>query len=201
MSCCAEGFLNIRNTASVDILLLKFRATCFPSFIHWTVVQWSVRKTNWLAFTKFFSSVCFWIILKTNFWNTFSIMDKRLIGHKFGGNLGSMPGFGRVMIFASFQGVGKCWSRRQRLNKLVKCTRGLLGRCRKHSFEIPSKPQALTQLNYTRLAYDISTRIAQKIPFLCCCTFVACAYIGADHAEITVPLLLFTDHYLATAVV
>jgi hypothetical protein len=34
-------------------------------------------------------------------------MDKRLIGRKFYENFGSLPGFSKVMIFASFQGAGK----------------------------------------------------------------------------------------------
>jgi hypothetical protein len=53
-----------------------------------------------------------------------------------------LPGFSKVMIFASFQGAGK-WSRRiQWLNKCIERTRGLLGRCRRHSFGMISKPQA-----------------------------------------------------------
>jgi hypothetical protein len=31
-------------------------------------------------------------------------------------------------------------------------------------------------------------------------TFVACAAIGANRAEIAIPLLLFTGHYLATGI-
>jgi hypothetical protein len=33
-------------------------------------------------------------------------VDKRLIGRKFGGNSGSLPGFGKATTFASFQDVG-----------------------------------------------------------------------------------------------
>jgi hypothetical protein len=40
-------------------------------------------------------------------------VDKRLIGRKFWGNLGSFPGFGKATTFASFQEVGKCDSRRR----------------------------------------------------------------------------------------
>jgi hypothetical protein len=34
------------------------------------------------------------------------VVDRRLIGRKFWGNLGSLPGFGKVITFASFRGFG-----------------------------------------------------------------------------------------------
>jgi hypothetical protein len=89
----------------------------------------SVRKPNSLEFSKCLSLVCFWILLKINFSNSLPVVDKRLIGRKFG----FLPSFGRVMIFVSFQGAGKWLSRKQWLNKCVKCTRGLLGKCRRRS--------------------------------------------------------------------
>jgi hypothetical protein len=46
------------------------------------------------------------------------------------------------MTFTSFQDFGKWDSRRQWLNKCVKCTNGLLGRCLRHLFGMPSIPQA-----------------------------------------------------------
>jgi hypothetical protein len=46
------------------------------------------------------------------------------------------------MTFASFQGFGKWDSRRQWLNKCAKCTKGLVGRCLRHSFGMLSIPQA-----------------------------------------------------------
>jgi hypothetical protein len=52
--------------------------------------------------------------------------------------------FGNVMTSASFQGFGKSDSRRQRLNKYVRCTSG---RCLMHSFRILSSPQALRNFN------------------------------------------------------
>jgi hypothetical protein len=70
------------------------------------------------------------------------VVGRRLIGRKFWGNFESLSGFGKVIIFASFQGFGKCDKRRQWLNKWVKCTNGRLGRCLKHSFGMPSIPQA-----------------------------------------------------------
>jgi hypothetical protein len=51
--------------------------------------------------------VCFWIILKISFSNSLPVVDERLMGHKIWGNFGSLPGFGSVVIFASFQDAGK----------------------------------------------------------------------------------------------
>jgi hypothetical protein len=86
--------------------------------------------------------MCFWNNFKTTFSNSFPVAGMRLIGRKFWGNFGSLPVFGRVMIFASFQDCGKWDSRKQWLNKWVKCTNGRLGRCLRHSFGMPSIPQA-----------------------------------------------------------
>jgi hypothetical protein len=47
------------------------------------------------------------------FSNNLPVMDKRIMGRQFLGNFGSLPGFGDVMTFASFQGFGKWDSRRQ----------------------------------------------------------------------------------------
>jgi hypothetical protein len=52
-----------------------------------------------------------------------------------------MPGFGMVIIFATFEGIGKCDIRIQWLHKCVKCTKGLLGRCLRHSLGMQSIPQ------------------------------------------------------------
>jgi hypothetical protein len=43
-------------------------------------------------------------------------MNKRLIGREFWGYFGSLMGFGRIMIFASFQGAGNWPNGRQWLN-------------------------------------------------------------------------------------
>jgi hypothetical protein len=85
--------------------------------------------------------MCFWTILWTTFSNNWPVMDRRLIRRKFWGNFWSLPGFGNVMMFASFQDFGKWDSRRQWLNKCVKCTNGRPGRCPRHSFGMPSIPQ------------------------------------------------------------
>jgi hypothetical protein len=51
------------------------------------------------------------------------------------------------MNFALFQGVEKWDSRVQWLNKCVRCTSDILGRCLRHSFRIPSSPQAFLNFN------------------------------------------------------
>jgi hypothetical protein len=44
-----------KNTAAINILLLKFRVIRFASLIYWSIVLWSARKPNWVAFSKFLS--------------------------------------------------------------------------------------------------------------------------------------------------
>jgi hypothetical protein len=88
------------------------------------------------------SSMCVWTIFSTTFSNSLPVVDKRIIGHRFWGNIESLPGFGEVITFASFQDFGKCERRMQWLIKYIKCTNGLLGRCLRHSFEMTSIPQA-----------------------------------------------------------
>jgi hypothetical protein len=66
-------------------------------------------------------------------------MHQRLTGHKYCGNVGSLPALGKVITFASFQDSGKCDSQVQWLNKWVRCTNGLV-RLLMHSFGTPSFP-------------------------------------------------------------
>jgi hypothetical protein len=91
--------------------------------------------------------MCFCMIFKITFSRSLPVVGKSLMGRKFLGNLGSLPSFGKAITFASFQGVGKCWSRMQLSNKWVRCTSGLLGRSLRHSFGIPSIPQAFLIFN------------------------------------------------------
>jgi hypothetical protein len=70
-----KAFSVYRNTAAVDMLLLKFRVMWSASLIHWSVVLWSARKPNWLAFSKFLSSMCFLIVLKINFSDSLPVVD------------------------------------------------------------------------------------------------------------------------------
>jgi hypothetical protein len=137
-----KAFSMSKNTAAIDILLLKLRVMWSVSLIHCSVVLWHTQKPNWLTLNRPLSSVCFWRSFRITFSNSLPVMDRRLIGRKFWGNFGSLPGFGKVITFASSQGFGKCDSRGQLLNKWVKCTNGRLGRCLRHSFEMSSTPQA-----------------------------------------------------------
>jgi hypothetical protein len=57
----SEAFSMSKNTAAVNILLLKFRETWSVSPIDWSVVLWRARKPNWVAFSKFLSAMCLWI--------------------------------------------------------------------------------------------------------------------------------------------
>jgi hypothetical protein len=86
--------------------------------------------------------MCFLRKCKITFSNSLPVVGRRIIGRKFRDNLRSLPIFGRVIIFASFQDFGKWASRWQWLNTCVKWTKGRLGRCLRHSFGMPSIPQA-----------------------------------------------------------
>jgi hypothetical protein len=81
---CVQGFLNIEEHNSRRHIIVEINVTWSASLIHWSVVLWSVRKPNWLAFSKFLCSLCFWV-LKINFSNSLPVVEKRLIGHKFWG--------------------------------------------------------------------------------------------------------------------
>jgi hypothetical protein len=123
--------------------------TCITSqgAMHCTVMLWHAREPNWLALSWPLTSMCLWSPVRITFSKHLPIVDKRLIGREFWGNTGSLTGFSKVMIFASFQDFGKCANQRQWLNKCVKCTSGLLGRCLRHLFGIPSIPQAFLSFN------------------------------------------------------
>jgi hypothetical protein len=47
--------------------------------------------------------VCLRAIFRLTFSNSLPLVGKRLIGPKFGGNVGSLPDFGKFIIFASFK--------------------------------------------------------------------------------------------------
>jgi hypothetical protein len=86
----SKAFSISKNTAAVDILLLKFRETWSVSLIHWSFVLWRARKTNWLALESFFPQCVYELLYRI-----------RLIGHTFWGNFWFLLGFGRAMILAS----------------------------------------------------------------------------------------------------
>lgn len=87
------------------------------------------------------SLMCLWTIFNITFSNSLPIVDKRLIGRRLWENLESLPDFGKVITFASFQDIGKCESQMQWSVKCARCTSGLLGRCLRHSFGMPLIPQ------------------------------------------------------------
>jgi hypothetical protein len=51
--------------------------------------------------------MCLRTIFRITFSNSLPVVGKRLIGRTFWGNVGSLPGFGKVIIVASSQDVGK----------------------------------------------------------------------------------------------
>jgi hypothetical protein len=78
-----KAFSISKNTATVDMLLLKFKVTLSVSLIHCSVVLWRARKPNWLALSRSLISVCLWTMFSMTFSKSLPIMDKRLIGRKF----------------------------------------------------------------------------------------------------------------------
>jgi hypothetical protein len=122
----ANAFLISENTAAVDMLLLKFKVAWSVSLINWSVVLWQAQKPKRLALIRPLSSVCPWTIFRMTPSNFLSVVDKRLIRRKLWRNFGSLPGFGKVINFVSFQGFGKLDSRRQWLNKRARYTSGFL---------------------------------------------------------------------------
>jgi hypothetical protein len=141
--------------------------------------------------------VCLWTIFRITFSSSLPIVDKRLIGCKFCGNLESLPVFGKVIIFASFQDVGKWESRRQWLIRCVKCTEGLLG---SYSFGMPSIPQAFLSFreftNFCRsrglilLGGLLSTGSSRAWTLASTCLPISLAYISLWRTRCKTPLLL-----------
>jgi hypothetical protein len=97
----------------------------------------SIYSTSWIT-----------LVLETLGTNRKTHSLSRIIG-RFWGNLGSLNVLGKAITFASFQDVGKCESRMQRLIKWVKWTSRLLGRHLRHSFGMPSIPQAFRSFRET----------------------------------------------------
>jgi hypothetical protein len=134
------------------MLLFKLRVTWSVSFIHWSVLLWCSWNPNWLAFSKFLSSV-HGLFSELVSQKSFPVVDRRLIGRKFRGNFGFLPGFG-IMILASFQNAGKLQSRKHWLNKCVMWTRDL-GRFLKQRFGMPSIPQTFRNIR-DRISFETS---------------------------------------------
>jgi hypothetical protein len=134
-----KAFSTSKNIAAVDISLLTFRVTWFRSVMHWSVLMQRARERNWLAFSKLLPSSYLWTVLIT-FSNSLPVVDRRLSVLNVEGILS--PYLASVRFtFASLQVAGKYDSQKQWLNKWVKWTNGLLGRCLRHSFGMPSVPQ------------------------------------------------------------
>jgi hypothetical protein len=114
--------------------------------------------------------MCLWTIFRITFWNILSVVGKKLIGRKFWWNSGSLPGFGNVITFASFQGFWKWDSRRQWLIKYVRCTSGLLGRCIRHSFGKPSvhKPFSISVSLLIYVCHKIVLRLQMRAELVIC---------------------------------
>jgi hypothetical protein len=93
----SKAFSISNNTAAVDMLLLKINVTCSLSLVHWLVVLWATRKSNWLALNRPHLSTCVWTIFRINFWNSLPVIYKRQIGHTLWGNFGPIPDFGNDM--------------------------------------------------------------------------------------------------------
>jgi hypothetical protein len=138
----SDAFSMSKNTAVIDILLFKLRVTWYINLIQCSVMLLCSRKPNWLPLSRLLSSLRFWTIFRMTVSNTLPVVNRRLIGRKLWGNFGPLSGFGNVLTFASFQDFGKCDSWRQSLYECVHCANGLLGRCVRHSFWMPSIPQA-----------------------------------------------------------
>jgi hypothetical protein len=128
-----------------DILLLKFKVTWSISLMYWCIMLWHAQMPNWYTFSMLFSSMCLWTIFRITLSNT-CVVERRFTGHNIWVNFGSLPGFGKGITFASFQDTGKCESCKHWLNRCVRWTSVLLGRCLRHSFGMLSIPQAFFSL-------------------------------------------------------
>jgi hypothetical protein len=175
-----------KNTAAVAMLLLKFKVTWSVSLIHCSAALWRARKPNWLPLSRSLTSMCLWTIFSMTFSKSFPVVDKRLIRYKFLGNFGCLQRFGKVIIFVSFQDFGKCDNRRQWLNKCVKCRSGLLRRCLRHSFGIPSISQAfLSSSDFINFCISQDIIFSNRVSS----TASSCAYTLASTRR-----LKFTSH-------
>jgi hypothetical protein len=95
----SKAFSISKSSAAMD--MLKLRVTWSLRLIHCSVMLLCVRKPNWLALNRPLFAICLHTIFRITFSNNLPVMDRRLIGHRFGGNLGSLPGFSKVITFAS----------------------------------------------------------------------------------------------------
>jgi hypothetical protein len=66
---------------------LKFGVTCSISPRNWIIILWRFGRPNLLALNKPLSSVCLQITFRISFSQYPLILDKRLLGDTFWGNL------------------------------------------------------------------------------------------------------------------
>jgi hypothetical protein len=64
------------------------------------------RQTD-LRLASLFPLCVYGLFLELIFHKSLPVVDRRLIGRKFCGNFGFLPGLGRAIILASFQDAGK----------------------------------------------------------------------------------------------
>jgi hypothetical protein len=67
----SNAFSISKNTAAIDMLLLKFKVTWSVSLIHWSIVLWRAQEPNWLERSRPLSAVCLWTIFRITFSNCF----------------------------------------------------------------------------------------------------------------------------------
>jgi hypothetical protein len=78
-----------KNTAAVDMFLFKFKVTWSVSLIHWNVILWRARKTNWLVLSRILFSMYLWNIFRITLSSSLPALEKSLIWHQFLGKLTS----------------------------------------------------------------------------------------------------------------
>jgi hypothetical protein len=62
-----NAFSISKNTAAVDILLLKFKVKWSVSLMDWSVVLCRARKPNWFALSRSFALMYLWTIFRMSF--------------------------------------------------------------------------------------------------------------------------------------
>jgi len=76
----SKAFSIFKNTATMDILLLKCRVTWSVSLLHWIVVLWRARNPNWFASSKLLNSRWLCISFLKTLSKSSTVVDGRLIG-------------------------------------------------------------------------------------------------------------------------
>jgi hypothetical protein len=108
-----NAFFNIQEYSSRrhDIIEIQVYVVRKPHTLKCRAVMGTETKLACIKKAAF--SMVLWTIFRVTFSNNLPNDDKKLIGSKFCGQFGSLPGIGYVIRFATFQGFGKWDSRRQ----------------------------------------------------------------------------------------